>query len=116
MPLKTYKLYIRDNYAPYKPCCLGYDHVYYDRLSEGKDSIALLSNQADGLGKFKIMFDENNVKIYMVIYTLHLQLTKKLQYLLLYNISSCLCEINSTSDWTADCTIYKPRNEMRGIS
>lgn len=39
MPLKTYKLYIRDNYAPYKPCCLDYDHVYYDRLSEGKDSL-----------------------------------------------------------------------------
>lgn len=39
MPLKTYKLYIRDNYAPYKPYCLGYDHVYYDRLSEGKDSL-----------------------------------------------------------------------------
>lgn len=32
-------VYIRDNYAPYKPCCLGYDPVYYDRLSEGKDSL-----------------------------------------------------------------------------
>lgn len=61
------------------------------------------------------MFDENNVKIYMVIYVLYLQLIKKLWYLLLYNILLCFCEINLISDWMVDCIIYKLWNEMCGI-